>query len=288
MNEKPFEVQLDESDFEEVLDIHSTSLQDFHSENTELFDEGTINPIEAKQREGKTLAMSILTKEELLVNKREVLSNIPYTFPWKPLNFFDLELDTDVVNKVLSIDELNFYLDARAAMTKINQRFCVWLLQSKKGGNVTYGTTHDLFYLDLRFRDNFDYLIKTLCYWVVSINGQVKVFKERPKGLVPKNTPPTLLKIEKWNGPNQRKYHNKNFIDFRKKPHLLGMFNTRNKVNIFQELEAYKLGKDSRLNEKPEQRKYNRLGDAINEKWRQQTSSITQLNNAFNSGVLPS
>ncbi len=188
-------------------------------------EEGKTILFEAPQRQGKTLGMSILAYDEYRNHKRQIYSNIEYSFPWKPLNFFELELSKmdDLLESVMTIDELNFYLDNRASMTSVNRRACQWFLQSKKKGITTYGTSHDVFYLDLRLRQNFDYLIRTSVYPA-----------NRPKGV-----PPSVLKMEWINGPNQKHLHKTMKINLQVRKDLLGMYNTRNHINIFAEKEVY-------------------------------------------------
>lgn len=201
----------------------------------EAYREGRIVIIEAPQRMGKTLSMSILALDEYLVNNRNIYTNIAYEnpltheqrIPYKPLNFFELTMEKiDTFRNVcITIDELNFYLDSRGSMTKINRRFCQWLLQSKKMGINTYGTTHNLNYLDLRFRENFDYLIKPICHY--DMNDENPMTRGRPIGIT----------MKWYNGPNQRHFRKNITIDFRLKPKLLGLYNTRHVFNPFAEME---------------------------------------------------
>lgn len=199
----------------------------------DYYREGRITIIEGPQRSGKTLAMSILALDEFTNQKSEVLTNIAYEnpetkevkIPYKPLNFFELTMEKidGFRNRAITIDELNFYLDSRASTTKINRRFCQWLLQSKKMGINTYGTTHNLYYLDLRFRENFDFLVQPTCYF--DANSKTP---NRP-----------IMLVMKWfNGPNQANFKRTVKINFLERPNLLGMYNSRNVFNPFAEIEA--------------------------------------------------
>lgn len=208
------------------------------------YTEGKIVIIEAPQRAGKTLTMSILALDEYIRSKVPVITNIAYEnpatglvkIPFKPLNFFELTMEKigTFTNRPITIDELNFYLDSRGSMTKINRRFCQWLLQSKKMGISTYGTTHALGYLDLRFRENYDFLIQPTTFYehVVDENGNVII---GPDGKTQKK--PAILVMKWYNGPNQKHFRRTITVDFRKKPQLLGMYNTRNTFNPFAEME---------------------------------------------------
>lgn len=206
--------------------------------------EGKITVLEGPQRSGKTLGMAILALDEYVVNKSEVLTNIAYEnpatkqlrIPYKPLNFFELTMEKigTFVNRTITIDELNFYLDCRGAMTKVNRRFCAWLLQSKKMGINTYGTTHNLHYLDLRFVDNFDFLITPTTLYRNALDEHGNVIIE-PDGTIRKI--PEYLILQWVNGPNQARFRRKIVIDFKKKPHLLGLYNSRHTFNPFAEME---------------------------------------------------
>jgi hypothetical protein len=197
----------------------------------EFYKEGRITILEGPQRSGKTLAMSILALDEYIATKKPVITNIAYEdpltqlnkIPYKPLNFFELTMEKIGVftNRAITIDELNFYLDSRGSMTKINRRFCQWLLQSKKMGINTYGTTHQLAYLDLRFRENFDFLVQPTTYY-----HEVDGVRQ-----------PAALVMKWYNGPNQKHFRKTITIDFTKKSFLLGMYNSRNVFNPFAEME---------------------------------------------------
>jgi hypothetical protein len=203
----------------------------------QFYKEGRITIIEGPQRSGKTLAMSILALDEYITCRQPVITNIAYEspetglvkIPFKPLNFFELTMEKigTFVNRPITIDELNFYLDSRGSMTKINRRFCQWLLQSKKMGINTYGTTHNLGYLDLRFRENYDFLIQPTTLYQNVWNEQLQIEEKKPAVLI----------LKWYNGPNQKSFKKTVSIDFRKKPHLLGMYNSRNVFNPFAEME---------------------------------------------------
>lgn len=203
---------------------------------SQAFREGRITIIEGPQRSGKTLAMSILALDEYCANKNKVITNIAYenpitkrnSIPYEPLNFFNLTMGEIGAfrNRCITIDELNFYLDSRGSMTKVNRKFCQWLLQSKKLGINTYGTTHNLGYLDLRFRENFDFLIQPQTFYEKAVDEEGNTYNK-----------PAMLVLKWFNGPNQAHYRKTMRIDFRIRPDLLGMYNTHNTFNPFAEME---------------------------------------------------
>lgn len=246
----------------------------------EHYREGKIVIIEAPQRAGKTLTMSILAYEEYYNNHAEILTNIAYenpitkqlTIPYKPLNFFELTMEKIGVykNRAITIDELNFYLDSRGSMTKVNKRFCQWLLQSKKMGIDTYGTTHGLHYLDLRFRENFDFLVQPQTYYQDIIDDKGNTIKK-----------PIGLKMRWFNGPNQKSFRKTITIDFRQKPKLLGMYNTRNTFNPFAEMEEHM---EQEKKEKRIKKNYSALAKVVPD-WQPAISRMNPYENGVDVGI---
>lgn len=118
---------------------------------------------------------------------RKIFSNIQLGFPHNPLQFHEIKLEDGASpywNGHIFIDELNFYFDARRSMKNENITFSTFLLQQKKQGCHLTGTTHDLMSLDVRLRENFDFLITP------------KVYPAYPH-------PPQILKMRITNGPLQ-------------------------------------------------------------------------------------
>ncbi len=185
--------------------------------------EGKIVVIEGPQRSGKTMAMSIFAYRDAL-KKKTIYTNLAYTFKYKPLNFNELTLrneNKELRDCTLTLDELNFFLDSRGSMTKQNKEFTYFLLQVKKQGIDLYGTTHGIGYLDLRFRENYDYHVAT------------RVFPEkRPSGVAPE-----ILRLVITNGPTQKTM--KKTINIKCKE-FLGMYDPTNIFNPFSESEADK------------------------------------------------
>lgn len=223
---------------EQLIIEESNQVFDNQLLEQEYYREGKIVILEGPQRSGKTLGMAICALDEYTNQKSEILTNIAYEnpitkqirIPYKPLNFFELTMEhiSEVKNRAITIDELNFYLDSRGSMTKVNRRFSQWLLQSKKMGINTYGTTHNLSYLDLRFRENFDYLIQPRTHYESWINPVTRLEVKRPIALV----------LKWFNGPNQKHFRKTMTFDFRKNPGLLNMYNSRHTFNPFAQIEA--------------------------------------------------
>lgn len=149
--------------------------------------EGLTIIFEAPQRMGKTLGMVAWGYDAFRAG-RNLFSNIQLGYPHSPLEFQDIKLETGASrywNGHVLIDELNFYFDARRSISGPNIEFGSFLLQQKKQGCNITGTTHDLHYLDLRLRDNFDYLVHPT------------VYPAYPAA-------PQILKLEIESGPLQR------------------------------------------------------------------------------------
>lgn len=178
--------------------------------------EGNVIIFEAPQRWGKTLGATIWAVDSYKCG-REIYSTIEFKFPHKKLDFYKMKLSNDVsplLNAHLFVDELNFYLDARAAMSKVNREFSSFLLQVKKQGLLVTGTTHALKYLELRFRENYDY----------RINPQV--FPKYPGT-------PKIIRMKITNGPTQKKMSK--VVTMECGPYLK-LYNTLNVYNPFSSI----------------------------------------------------
>lgn len=149
--------------------------------------EGLTIIFEAPQRFGKTLGM-VAMGLDAFHKGRNIFSNIQIGFPHEPLQFKDIRLEDGTSkfwNGHVLIDELNFYFDARRSMSGPNVEFGAYLLQQKKQGCNITGTTHGLEYLDVRLRQNYDYLIHPSVY---------PAYPETPE----------FLRLHIENGPLQR------------------------------------------------------------------------------------
>lgn len=189
---------------------------DTANEIGEYVAEGEIRVYEAPQRFGKTL-MGCIESLDAYQRRQTVYSTIKFAFPFKPLDFAKMKLqneDNPLRNGHAFIDELNMFLDARASMSKVNRDFCNFLLQVKKQGLTLTGTTHNLGYLDKRFRENYDYKIQT------------EVFPKFPAR-------PIILRAKIISGPTQ-KYRVKR-IKMRVEP-FLGLYDTSHVFNPFDNM----------------------------------------------------
>lgn len=153
------------------MQVHKEILQsnaDNIAEGQEYIREGNVLIFEAPQRKGKTLGATIWACDSY-THGRKVFSTIKFAFPYEKLDFYKLRLAQEngkspFLNGHIFVDELNFYLDSRASMSKVNRDFSAFLLQSKKQGCLMTGTTHAIKSLEMRFRDNYDYSITPEVY----------------------------------------------------------------------------------------------------------------------------
>lgn len=175
-------------------------------EAKEYVPEGYTIIFEAPQRRGKTLGMVMAAVDAFNQGKR-IFSNIQLGFPHTPLDFRELELEDGQSiywNSQIVIDELNFFFDARRSMSKKNQKFGTYLLQQKKQGATLTGTTHNIDYLDVRLRQNYDYVFRPEVY---------PAFPHRPE----------MLRLTVENGPLQPLTHKTLKIPCRP---FLGLYDT--------------------------------------------------------------
>lgn len=128
--------------------------------------EGLTIIFEGKQRKGKTLS-GVIWALDAYQQGRNIFSNIQLGFPHSPIEFSEIKLEDGASkywNGFVLVDEWNFFFDSRKSMRKENVEHSSFLLQQKKQGCTIAGTTHDLMSLDVRLRENFDYLITPEVY----------------------------------------------------------------------------------------------------------------------------
>lgn len=134
-----------------------------------------------------------------------MFSNFQLGFPHEPLQFGEIKLQdgkSPYWNGFIAIDEWNFFFDCRKPQANVEHS--AFLLQQKKQGCILAGTTHDLLSLDLRLRNNYDYLILP------------EVFPKHPQ-------PPQIIRMEIRNGPKQAYFNKTITLDARP---FLGLYDT--------------------------------------------------------------
>lgn len=123
--------------------------------------EGQTIIFEGPQRVGKTLA-AVAWAHLAYMQGRRIHSNVWLGFPHERLHFRDVSLEGEsrFRGAHVFIDELNFFFDGRRSLSAQNLRFAAFLLQQKKQGCNVTGTTHSLDSLDVRLRDNYDWVCR--------------------------------------------------------------------------------------------------------------------------------
>lgn len=186
--------------------------------------EGLTLIFEAKQRKGKTLGLTMFALDAYQHGQR-VFSNYQLGFPHDPLDFSEIKLagggESPFWNGFIATDELNFFFDARTSMKGANIEYSKFLLQQKKQGCTLAGTTHDLYSLDVRIRENHDYLIKP------------RVYPAYPAA-------PEIIQMKIENGPLQSHFRKTLTLDCR--PYL-GLYDTFAVYDPFKSLGRKNVGR---------------------------------------------
>jgi hypothetical protein len=217
-------------------DIFGKGLESLESSNPKRprVPEGVTIIFDAPQRKGKTLGGVVLSLDAQM-RGRNIFSNIHLGFPHQPLQFEEIQLETSEEKEAgqlssskfwnghIFIDELNFYFDARKSISSANIEFSAFLLQQKKQGCNMTGTTHSIWSLDVRLRENFDFLVIP------------KVFPAFPDT-------PEYLQMEIMNGPLQANYYRKIILPCKK---YLGLYDTFATYNPFAKKQKHSTKKES-------------------------------------------
>ncbi len=116
-----------------------------------------IHLIIGRQGSGKTLFL-VKTAYQLHKKGAKVYSNVHLNFSYKKLNYMDI-INCKLSNCMTLIDEIHLLLPARLSLRKINREICDnFLSMARKQNNSIYGTTQTLRKVDVRFREEADYI----------------------------------------------------------------------------------------------------------------------------------
>lgn len=116
-----------------------------------------IHLILGRQGGGKTLLAVAKAYEQYLAGKT-IYSNVHLNFPYKKLKYKDI-IDCKLEDGVVLIDEIHLLLPARNSMSKTSRLICDGFLSMvRKKGLVIYGTTQTARKVDVRFRDEADFI----------------------------------------------------------------------------------------------------------------------------------
>jgi len=116
-----------------------------------------IHLVIGRQGSGKTLFL-VRTAWATHLKGADVYSNVHLKFDYKELNYHDI-VDCKLTNCMTLLDEVHQLLPARLSMRKINREICDnFLSMARKQNNEVYGTTQTLRKVDIRFREEADYI----------------------------------------------------------------------------------------------------------------------------------
>lgn len=136
-----------------------------------------IHLVLGKQGSGKTLYL-VLKAYEFYKKGFTVYSNVHLKFPYKKLNYNDI-VNCKLEKAMVIIDEVHLLLSARNSMSRINREICdSFLSMVRKKGLEVYATTQTPRKVDVRFRDESDYIYRCTKYgfignkWIEILHNQ--------------------------------------------------------------------------------------------------------------------
>jgi hypothetical protein len=110
-----------------------------------------------RQGSGKTLFLVMKAYQSYLKGKT-IYSNVALNFPYEQLDYKDI-VDCKLRNAVVILDEVHLLLPARKSMSKQNIAICDGFLSMiRKADLDLYGTTQTIRKVDVRFREEADYI----------------------------------------------------------------------------------------------------------------------------------
>lgn len=116
-----------------------------------------IHLIIGRQGSGKTLFI-VKKAYEYYLKGYIIYSNVHLNFPYKRLNYQDI-IDCELTNGMVIIDEIHLLLPSRNSMSKRNRKICDGFLSMVRKKNLeVYGTTQTLRKVDVRFREEQDFI----------------------------------------------------------------------------------------------------------------------------------
>jgi len=130
----------------------------------------TIHLIIVRQGSGKTLFI-IKKAYEYHNLGYTIYSNVHLHFPYKKLTLKDI-IECKLRNAVVIIDEIHLFLSSRNSMSIISREICDGFLSMvRKAGLIIYATTQTERKVDVRFREEKDFLY--ICTKYAVMNNKV-------------------------------------------------------------------------------------------------------------------
>lgn len=116
-----------------------------------------IHLVLGRQGSGKTLFMVAVAYREYLKG-RKIYSNVALNFPFTPLKYADI-VKARLKDAVVILDEIHILLPSRNSLSKRSRIICDGFLSMvRKQGLDVYGSTQTIRKVDVRFREEADYI----------------------------------------------------------------------------------------------------------------------------------
>lgn len=180
-----------------------------------------INLVIGRQGSGKTLLL-VKKAEEYFNSGRKVYSNVHLNFPYSPIDYNDI-VNCEYENAIIILDEIHLLLPARNSMSKRNREICdSFLSMVRKKGLVIYGSTQTERKVDIRFREEADFIYR--CTKYAFINGRWTYISQSKKldKIVPIN-----IKTEIWDS-----YTENILIQFFRANRLFDLYDTTQIIKV--------------------------------------------------------
>ena len=117
----------------------------------------TIHLLLGRQGSGKTLLLVKLAHEYFKQGKK-VYSNVKLNFPFNPIDYNDI-IECNLMDTIVLIDEIHLLLPSRRALSNLNTEICDnFLSMARKQNTDIFGSTQTMRKVDIRFREEADYI----------------------------------------------------------------------------------------------------------------------------------
>lgn len=118
-----------------------------------------IHLIIGRQGSGKTLLLVRLAEQFRMANPQATIyANFHLRFEYDRIKYKNI-IACKLVDCITLLDEIHLILPARLAMRRVNQQICdKFLSMARKQNNEIFGTTQTLRKVDIRFREEADYV----------------------------------------------------------------------------------------------------------------------------------
>lgn len=139
-----------------------------------------IHLILGRQGSGKTL-MLVKLAEDYLKRGKSIYSNVHLNFKYNKLKYDDI-INCRLNDCIVILDEIHLLLSARRSLSKLNQEICDnFLSMARKQNTEIYGTTQTARKVDIRYREEADYIYKCTKYvWDFKKNIWLEVLHTYP------------------------------------------------------------------------------------------------------------